>query len=319
MFAAGTAPSLLAKTVSVTGIPGPRRRVLVVVFQRGAVDGLSMVIPFGDPNYYRLRPSLAIPKPDGTTGSAVNLDGFFGLHPALAPLKPVWDARHLAIVEATGSPDPTRSHFDAQRFLFTGTSGRWSTGDGFLDRLLTAGAIECTEDPCPPDTAARYPASTFGRNLAHIARLIKADTGLEIGFTEIDGWDTHVNQADQLSNRLAEFGQGLAAFYQDLGDRIADTTVVTMSEFGRTARENEDRGTDHGHGNVMLVMGGNVRGGRVYGDWPGLAREQLYEGQDLHVTTDFRDVLSELVTRHLGSTNVETIFPGYNPQFRNFV
>jgi uncharacterized protein (DUF1501 family) len=156
--------------------------------------------------------------------------------------------------------------------------------------------------------------------LQQIARLIKADVGIEVAFADIGGWDTHVNEVNQLANNLSEFGQSLAAFYLDLGDRMADVTVVTMSEFGRTARENGNRGTDHGHANVMFVMGGDIRGGKVYGDWPGLADEQLYEGRDLNLTTDFRDVLGELVAKHLGNPNLKSVFPGFeNPQFRGLI
>ena len=171
-----------------------------------------------------------------------------------------------------------------------------------------------------PANGARYPGGRFGQSLQQIARLIKADVGLEVAFADIGGWDTHVNEARQLANNLSDFGQSLAALYQDLGDRMEDVTVVTMSEFGRTARENGNRGTDHGHANVMFVMGGDVRGGKVYGDWPGLADEQLYEGRDLNLTTDFRDVLGELVAKHMGNPNLKAVFPGYeNPKFRGLI
>jgi uncharacterized protein (DUF1501 family) len=173
---------------------------------------------------------------------------------------------------------------------------------------------------------AKYPGGRFGQSLQQIARLIKADVGREVAFTDVGGWDTHVNEVagnpvqGQLANILSDFGQSLAAFYQDLGDRMADVTLVTMSEFGRTAKENGNRGTDHGHANVMFVMGGDVQGGRVYGDWPGLAEEQLYEGRDLNLTTDFRDVLSELVAHHLSNPNLKSVFPGYeNPKLRNLL
>jgi len=359
-----------------------------------------MVVPFGDQRYYDLRPSIAIPKPDGTPNSAVDLDGFFGLHPALAPLKPMFDARHLAIVDAVGSPDPTRSHFDAQDYMESGTPGYKGAADGWLNRALPA-----LTDAAPPasplravslgDTLARslrghndavavrnlndfqvhdtrgaasfesmyensldtmlhgtgketfnavkimqtiqkqtsmpangasYGNGGFGKSLQQIAQLIKANVGVEVAFADIGGWDTHVNETGgqptngQLANNLAQFGQALAAFYQDLGDRMEDVTLVTMSEFGRTAKENGDRGTDHGHANVMFVLGGDVRGGKVYGEWPGLQEEQLYDGRDLALTTDFRDVLSELVSRHLGNSNLRSVFPGYeNPKFRGLL
>jgi uncharacterized protein (DUF1501 family) len=164
---------------------------------------------------------------------------------------------------------------------------------------------------------AKYPAGRFGQSLQQIARLIKADVGMEVAFTDVGGWDTHVNEVGatpvqgQLANLLSEFGKSVAAFCQDMGDRMADVTVVTMSEFGRTARENGNRGTDHGHANYMMALGGGIHGGKVYGDWPGLAQEQLYEQRDLKLTTDFRDVLSELVARHLGNPKIASVFPGY--------
>jgi uncharacterized protein (DUF1501 family) len=393
IFGVGAIPSWLSRSVYAGDAYGKRRKkILVAIFQRGAVDGLNMVVPFGEERYYQLRPSIAIPKPDGTPASAVDLDGFFGLHPSLATLKPMFDARHLAIVDAVGSPDPTRSHFDAQDYMESGTPGLKATGDGWMNRALlkpvgpasplravslgsglsrtlrgqndaiavnnlndfqvkdqksqatfesmydhshdtvlhgtgkeTFSAVKMMQSiqkqRYTPANGAKYPGGRFGQSLLQIARLIKADVGVEVAFADIGGWDTHVNEPNQLSNNLTEFGQSLAALYQDLGDRMQDVTVVTMSEFGRTVRENGDRGTDHGHANVMFVMGGDVPGGKVYGDWPGLAEdEQLYEGRDLNLTTDFRDVLGELVSRHMGNRNLQAVFPGYgNPKFRGLV
>jgi uncharacterized protein (DUF1501 family) len=393
IFGVGAIPSWLSRSVYAGDVHTKRRKkILIAIFQRGAVDGLNMVVPFGEPRYYQLRPSIAIPRPDGTPASAVDLDGFFGLHPSLASLKPMFDARHLAIVDAVGSPDPTRSHFDAQDYMESGTPGLKATGDGWMNRALlkpvgpasplravslgsglsrtlrgpndaiavnnlndfqvkdqkSAATFESMYDHShdtvlhgtgketfsavkimqsiqkqryTPANGAKYPGGKFGQNLQQIARLIKADVGIEVAFAEIGGWDTHVNEANQLANNLTEFGQSLAALYQDLGDRMEDVTVVTMSEFGRTVRENGDRGTDHGHANVMFVMGGDIRGGKVYGDWPGLADdEQLYEGRDLNLTTDFRDVLGELVSRHMGNRNLKAVFPGYNnPKFRGLL
>jgi len=393
IFGVGAIPSWLSRSVYAGNSYDKRRKkILVAIFQRGAVDGLNMVVPFGEERYYQLRPSIAIPKPDGAPGSAVDLDGFFGLHPSLASLKPMYDARHLAIVDAVGSPDPTRSHFDAQDYMESGTPGLKATSDGWMNRSLlkpvgpasplravslgsglsrtlrgpndaiavnnlndfqvrdqkTAATFENMYDHSrdtvlngtgketfsavkimqsiqkqkyTPANGAKYPGGKFGQNLQQIARLIKADVGVEVAFAEIGGWDTHVNEANQLSNNLREFGDSLAAFYQDMGDRMEDVTVVTMSEFGRTVRENGDRGTDHGHANVMFAMGGDIRGGKVYGDWPGLRDdEQLYEGRDLNLTTDFRDVLGELVSRHIGNSNLNAVFPGYtNPKFRGLI
>jgi uncharacterized protein (DUF1501 family) len=372
----------------------------VAIFQRGAVDGLNMVVPFGEKRYYDLRPNLAIPKPDHTENSAIDLDGFFGLHPALTSLKPIYDAGHMAIVHAVGSPDPTRSHFDAQDYMESGTPGRKATSDGWLNRALSTDGIS-RKDPSPvravslgtalpramrgqneavaianlndfqirdtrgagtfesmyentldqvlngaghetfeavklmqsiqkqpyaPAADVQYPNSALGQNLMQIARLIKSNVGLEVAFAEMGGWDTHFNEVGarpavgQLANLLGQFGNALAAFYQDLGDRMADVSVVTMSEFGRTARENGSRGTDHGHANVMFAFGGGIRGGKVHGDWPGLEPEQLYEQRDLQLTTDFRDVLGELVVRHLGNSRVASVFPGYEQlKFRGIV
>jgi uncharacterized protein (DUF1501 family) len=390
IFGVGAIPAWLSRSVYAADAK-PRKKILVAIFQRGAVDGLNVVVPFGEPRYYQLRPTIAIPKPDGTSASAVDLDGFFGLHPSLASLKPMFDARHLAIVDAVGSPDPTRSHFDAQDYMESGTPGLKATADGWMNRALpkptgppsplraislgsglsrtlrgrndaiavnnlsdfqvrdqkSAATFESMYDHSldsvlhgtgretfsavkmiqsiqkqayTPANGARYPGGRFGQSLQQIARLIKADVGIEVAFAEIGGWDTHVNEANQLGRNLTEFGDSLAALYQDLGDRMEDVTVVTMSEFGRTVRENGDRGTDHGHANAMFVMGGDVRGGKVYGEWPGLVDEQLYEGRDLNLTTDFRDVLGELVAKHMGNRNLQTVFPGYNnPKFRGLI
>jgi uncharacterized protein (DUF1501 family) len=397
MFGVGLAPAWLSRAAYAGDLPvSGRKKILVAVFQRGAADGLNVVVPFGDPDYYALRPTIGIPKPDGTTNATLDLDGFFGLHPALAPLVPVFQTGELAIVEAAGSPDPTRSHFDAQDYMESGTPGIKATNDGWLNRSLrpeqqpspvraisigsdlarslrgpndavaianigdfqirdagtqntfeamygesvdtvlhgpaqeTFEAVKLIQavqkQKYTPFGGARYPGGPFGQAMLQVARLIKANVGVEVAFADVGGWDTHVNEVGgkptegQLTNRLTEFGQALAAFYQDMGDRMADIVVVTMSEFGRTARENGDRGTDHGHANVMFAMGGGIRGGKVYGDWPGLAHERLYEGRDLALTTDFRDVLGECVTKHLKGRSVAEVFPGYNqPRYRGLL
>ncbi len=386
MFGVGSAPLWLSRAVYAKGAP-QRKKILIAIFQRGAVDGLNVVIPHAEAAYYALRPSIALPKPNGTETGAIDLDGHFGLHPALRALKPLWDRGQLAVIEAVGSPDTSRSHFDAQDYMESGTPGIKATYDGWLNRALspepkpspvravslgsevartlrgrnqalaignlsdfqvkdqrmastfeslygvstdqvlnttareTFDAVRLVKSigdkPYTPANAAAYPNGRFGQSLQQIARIIKADVGLEVAFADIGGWDTHVNEVDgqphqgKLAALLREFGGGLAAFSADMGDRMADITVVTMSEFGRTARENGDRGTDHGHANVMFALGGGVRGGRVYGEWPGLQREQLYEGRDLNVTTDFRSVLSELVAGQLGNYDLRHVFPGF--------
>jgi len=162
---------------------------------------------------------------------------------------------------------------------------------------------------------ANYPRGRFGDSLRQLAQLIKANLGVQVAFADIGGWDHHVNEGStegQIANVLTDFSQSLAAFWIDLGDLAEDTVIVTMSEFGRTARENGNRGTDHGHANVMFVLGGPVKGGKVYGRWPGLDQSQLYEGRDLALTTDFRQVIGEAVARHMGNKNLQTVFPGYD-------
>ena len=379
MAGLGTAPSWLVRAAAQVGQTGNKRKILVVIFQRGAADGLNVVVPYFEKLYYDMRPTIAVLQP-GHENGGIDLDGRFALHPSLQPLKPFWDSGHLAIIHAAGSPDPTRSHFDAQDFMESGTPGKTSE-DGWLNRALapdsdvsalraiaigtqlprtlrgnrravavnnlkqfetqnkqmaatletmyastpdprlaasgkeTFEAVKMIEsinrNPYTPANGSQYQGG-FGNALQQIARLIKADAGVEAAFADIGGWDHHVNEAPQLTTLLRDFGASLTAFMRDMGDRMEDIAIVTMSEFGRTAREDGNAGTDHGHGNVMMVLGRPVRGGKVYGRWPGLEPEQLYEGRDLAVTTDFRDVLSELVGRHL-ARDVSQVFPGYLP------
>jgi uncharacterized protein (DUF1501 family) len=387
----GFAPSFVARTAAAAGT---RRKLLITIFQRGAVDGLNMIVPFGDAAYYQARPSIAIARP-GAAESAIDLNGFFGLHPRMAPLKPLWDNRSLAIVHACGSPDATRSHFDAQDYMETATPGIKSTRDGWLNRYLQAarhvhdplnavamtrqmpralqgtapalamgsinefgvvGGMETRQSfeaayaaakdqvlkgtaseafdamrtlsakgsgAYRPANGAQYPRSPFGQALQEIARLAKADVGLEIAFTESNQWDHHVNEGGstgQIANRLTDFASGIAALAQDLDDRLADTMILTMSEFGRAVAENGNRGTDHGHGNAMMIIGGNVKGGEVFGKWPGLRPDERFEGRDLAITTDFRDVFGEVVMRHLGADDATAarVFPGYGVKPQQF-
>jgi uncharacterized protein (DUF1501 family) len=401
LAAVGTAalPSFLTRAVYASAQdlrPSPKR--LVVIFQRGAADGLNIVVPHGESSYYTLRPTINIPR-----NTVVDLDGFFGLHPAMASLQPLWNQRHLGILHAAGSPDPTRSHFDAQDFMESGTPGVKATEDGWLNRALnfpsspdkqspfraialspslprilsgrqpatavsdinqfrvgglnpkttpisntfeamyaasvdtilhgtgqeTFEAVKMLKaaDPAQytPAKGADYPRGRFSDSLRQLVQLIKANLGVQVAFADIGGWDHHVNEGNtqgQLANVLREFSESLSAFWIDLGDLAEDTVLITMSEFGRTARENGNRGTDHGHANVMFVMGGRVKGGRIYGRWPGLDQSQLHEGRDLEVTTDFRRVLGEAVDRHLGNSRVDTVFPGFSQrpeEFLNFL
>jgi uncharacterized protein (DUF1501 family) len=385
-------PSFLQRAVA--GTINPAKKKMVVLFQRGAMDGLNVVVPFGEPNYYRMRPTIAIPEPKhGGPDAALDLDGFFGLHPSLQPILPLFRSGQLAIVQAVGSPDPTRSHFDAQDYMESGTPGLKATDDGWLNRALqnmpeekpspfravafgpylprtlqgsvpavaiadlkqfkmygpqqtVEGGFEAmyaqtvdhamrgvgnetfeaidqlkkiNPDSYQPENGAQYPRSRFAQSLQEIAELFKADVGLEVAFLDSGGWDNHVNEGGvqgQLANLLKDLGQGIAAFHQDMGDRMGDVVFVSMSEFGRTAHENGNRGTDHGHANCMFVLGGDVRGGRVYTKWPGLSENQLNQGRDLAVTTDYRTVLGEIISKHLGDKTLASVFPGFSNNLR---
>jgi uncharacterized protein (DUF1501 family) len=380
-----------------------RGKVLICLFQRGAADALNVVVPHGEAAYYRLRPNIAVPRPTlATPNAAIDLDGFFGLHPSLAPFKAMWTQGILAPVHAVGSPSSTRSHFDAQDYMESGTPDDKGTQDGWLNRYLAAKgtcaecgspssqqesantkqaelfrAISMTQQtprilmgPSPsialnaieefairgsaetieamygtgradvvhaaggemleamkvlrsanprqygPQNGATYPNSQFGQRLRQIAQLIKSDIGLEVAFADVGGWDTHVNQGGatgQLAQRLGDFATSIEALVKDLGDRMSDVVILTMSEFGRTARQNGSGGTDHGHAGCLFVIGGSVKGGKVLGKWPGLEREQLNEGRDLALTTDFRSVFGEVVRKHLGASALDRIFPGFTP------
>jgi uncharacterized protein (DUF1501 family) len=416
----GLNPTLLRRTIFaqelVTGagsLGNARGKVLICLFQRGAADALNVVVPFGEQAYYRLRPTIAVPRPTlATQDAAIDLDGFFGLHPSLAPFKSLWTQGVLAPVHAVGSPSNTRSHFDAQDYMESGTPDAKGTRDGWLNRYLaTKGtceecnnlgrrtsdvgrqrehslfrAVSMTQQtprilmgPAPsvamnsiqefairsngggpaaanaaanieamyatgdsdvvhaagsemldamkilraanpqqyqPRNGAEYPRSPLGQRLREIAQLIKSDVGVEIAFADVGGWDTHVNQGGatgQLAQRLDDFAKATYALVTDLGDRMADVVILTMSEFGRTARQNGNGGTDHGHAGCLFVIGGGVKGGKVHGRWPGLEAEQLNEGRDLALTTDFRSVFGEVVRKHLGASALDRIFPGFVP------
>ncbi len=417
----GAPPEFLTRALLADTAAATRKKTLVCIFQRGAVDGLSMIVPFGEQAYYDVRRSIAIDPPRaGADESVLDLDGFFGLHPSLESILPFWRRGELAVVHACGSPHPTRSHFEAQDFMETAAPGIKTTREGWLNRLLAenpcadcdhrtlaggsahaadhaagqaglasdvlrgiaiapelplslrgayptlaipdlrrfgvAGgrdrslettfselyrgssgdvvsgaadqsfdAIELLRRADPtryiPRVGVEYPRTPFGRSLEQIAQLVKSDVGLEVAFADLGGWDTHLAQGGsrgQLANRLRELAAGLRALYDDLGDRLEDVVVITMSEFGRTVAENGSGGTDHGHGNCMLVLGGAVSGGSVLGTWPGLEAGQLYERRDLAITTDFRDVFGEVVVRHLGASNTDRVFPGYTIDSRRF-
>jgi uncharacterized protein (DUF1501 family) len=424
LLALGLPPEFVTRSLLARTTGAARRKTLICIFQRGAVDGLNMVVPFGERAYYGVRRSIAVPAPARAGGGAIDLDGFFGLHPSLRPLHDLYGRRELAIVHAVGSPHPTRSHFEAQDYMESATPGVRTTRDGWLNRALDAtkpddcaacdgrtladraahaadhatgqigmaqvpslrGIAMATEMPRSlrgahpalaiadletfgvaggrddtledtfarlyrtqagdvvgsaaegafdavgvlqranplqyrPATGVNYPPGNFGRSLRQIAQLIKSGIGVEIAFADIGGWDTHRAQGGaqgQLAQRFDELARGIRALYDDLGDRMDDVVVLTMSEFGRTVAENGSGGTDHGTANCMFVMGGGVDGGRILGDWPGLEREQLHQGRDLARTTDFRDVFAEIVGGHLGAERLDRVFPGHEVDAARF-
>ncbi|MEO8386302.1 MAG: DUF1501 domain-containing protein [Betaproteobacteria bacterium] len=366
---------------------GPTQKKLIVIMLRGAVDGLNVVAPVGDSNYLRLRPGIHLARPGAESG-AINLDGYFGMHPALSDLQPLWNEKKLAFIHSSGSPDNTRSHFDAQDYMETATPGRKSTQDDWMNRLLAAlpgekfptrslaigpvmprilsgSAVATTlaagaagtratllDNPAIGNAfdkmyegqagyAKQYQEAKvahkdimsasmdktemqasngaplpngFPGDASRLATLFKNDAKIQMAFIALGGWDTHVNQGagqGKLANLLTPLGQGLANLSRQLGNLFNDTTIVVMSEFGRTARENGTGGTDHGHGNVMWVLGGEVSGGKVHGRWSGIDNSGLYEGRDLAVTTDFRTVLAEVTAKHLRLTDAQlnSVFP----------
>lgn len=366
-----------------TAAPVSNDKVLIVLFQRGAADGLNIVVPFNDPIYRKNRPTIALGLP-GQDKGVLDLDGHFGLHPSMEPLLPLWKSGQFAVVQAVGSPEGTRSHFDAQDNMETGTPGVKTTPDGWLNRSLLSfpkrpksslaavavtprlprilrgefpvttftnmqsykffggmgeettfdamyeesidkllsGAGKETRDSVDalqkilgdgPQKAedAGYPKSKESQSFFQLARIIKAKAGLRVGFVDIGGWDDHIQEENRLQKGLADLSGAIAAFYKDLGDQANDVLLVSMTEFGRTLVENGNRGTDHGHASVMMLFGGGVRGGKVYGRWPGLEPENLFEGRDLQVTTDFRQVLSEVLSGHLGISDTSSIFPNF--------
>ena len=425
----GAAPRSLMRSVFAAEGRSGGRKTFVVVFQRGACDGLNTVVPYGDSGYRKARPSIGIPSPrNGDAATAIDLDGHFGLHPALSDLDPLYRSGGLGIVHAVGSPDPSRSHFDCQDFMESGTPGIKSTSDGWMNRFAgtlprtdskfrsvaltqtlprvlrgaspavalariddfhvrediamsegsglarparmgaayganrgggmaakksaddssaaafeklyadaaqdmlgnagreTFEAIEALKvaDPSKysPRAGVSYPRGRLGDSMKQMAQLIKADLGVELAFVDIGGWDHHTAEGastGQLANLLRQLGGSLAAFNNDLGDRMSDVVVLTMTEFGRTVRENGNRGTDHGHGSVSFVMGGPVKGGRVHGRFPKLSEENLYEGRDLPVTTDFRDLVGEVLVRHMGVSDLKRVFPNYEVKPSAFI
>jgi uncharacterized protein (DUF1501 family) len=375
----------------------PRGDTLVVVFLRGAADILNMVVPHGEEAYYRLRPSLGIPRPDDSNAKqeerTLDLDGFFGLHPSMRSLLDVWQSQQLAIIHACGAPDESRSHFKAMELMERGVDDERGPASGWIGRHLAmlntgnssplravgmgtrpqrslSGMVPVSalrsiadfhlggdqralqqmrlalntvyaDDVLGQDTLsimdtletldpltytasqnAKYPDSEFGLALKQTAMLIKAEVGLEVSAIDVGGWDTHFAQGSTtglMPNLMKDLADGLAAFHADMYDHMHQLTTVTMSEFGRRASENGSLGTDHGHGSMMMVLGGNVQGGRVHGEWPGLEEGQIMGPGDLAVTTDYRDVLSEILVKRLNNPATADIFPNYQVKIPNVI
>jgi uncharacterized protein (DUF1501 family) len=382
--AAATLPFAAPRLVFANG-PSANSDILVVVFQRGGLDGLQAVVPHGDADYYRLRPTIGIPRPGTGANAAIDLDGFFGLHPSAAPLKPLYDAGRLAIVHGAGLDTSSRSHFECQDFYERGSTNISQVGDGWVNRYLQSNTPEATfgavaigraiqpsmRGPSPvlgvstianfrlgatggraaeieqqiagfygagdalglnarkaigaidelaaanpsartPESGASYPNTTFGNQMRELAQLIKSDLGLRAAAVDIGGWDHHENIANFIGPLLDEMSRALVAFDTDLGPRMANVTVVTMTEFGRRVQQNGSNGTDHGAGTMMFLLGGGVLGRQVVRAWPGLRNQDLVSG-DLKVTIDYRTVLAELIERRMGGADLSRVFPGFTP------
>ncbi len=357
--------------------------VLVSVFLAGAADGLNAIVPHGDPEYYALRPNIGVPS-----GTELDLDGFYGLHPSLAPLLPLFQTGKLDVIHAVGSNDETRSHFEAKDFMERAAPGDLTIHDGWLNRYLaqaggadlhagitldhaptlalvgdapslafpsiqdfalTGGlvperlaALESLYQPLgtvlgtavgnalqaidmiadvPTNTSVSYPSGKLGDSLKDAAALIKADIGVRAIAISMSGWDTHTNEAAQLTVLLDGLAKALEAFHTDLGTHVDRTLLLTMTEFGRMVAENGGGGADHGHGSFMLAMGTTQARGRVLtagNQWPGLAPADLFEGRDLAVTTDFRNVFAEVLDAHMGLVDLTPIFPGFSVSAANY-
>ena len=396
LFAAGLGglPTFIAQAAGTQKIlrPYKKNKTLVCIFQRGAMDGLMAVSPYADPALQQLRPTLYM-SPSEKEGKLIDLDGHFGLHPSLAAIAPFFLDKRLAIVHGVGSPNNTRSHFDAQDYMETGTPFQKGTGSGWLNRAVglagheaatpfravsisselprsfygsnetlaisnlqdfaiqsrgnnfasvnAANSLEALYDATTsdllhktgkesfdamkmlnpaaikqyqPSNGAVYPASALGNSLKQIAILVKLQVGMEIAFAECGGWDTHVNQGTingALARNLKDFADSIAAFWKDMSGYEDEVTVMTMTEFGRTAFQNGTGGTDHGRGSCLFVLGNDVAGGTVYNNIKSLNRDDLEDGRDLPVTTDFRSVFSAVATAHLGIRDQGKLFPGW--------
>lgn len=392
----GGIPAFMAEAAASNKIRAPykRRKVMVCIFQRGAMDGLMAVTPFTDTYLQAARPGLSLPAVAGKGNSLIDLDGRWGLHPGMKSFEPLFREGRLGIVHGIGSPNNTRSHFDAQDYMESGTPFNKGTASGWLNRavgllghdaltpftavsLTTAlprsfygdhpsvaisnlqdFAIQFRGNPAAANTAARsfedlydqtspgllqetgkesfeamkmlqqanlsnykpaggavYPNSPLGNSLRQVAQLIKMDVGLEVAFTESNGWDTHFNQGTDngiFARNVTDLSSSIAAFWTDMGEYQDDVTVMTMTEFGRTVHQNGTGGTDHGRGSCNFILGNNVAGGKVFGNVGDLAVENLEDGRDLPVTTDFRSVFSAVADAHLKISDDKVLFPEWS-------
>ncbi len=395
-------PFFLTRAAASIHAPSKQKKILVTIFQRGAMDGLMAVTPFTDANLAQARPRLGM-QVGKSKGQLIDLDGKFALHPSLATLESLYREKRLAIVHGMGSPNTTRSHFDAQDYMETGTPDRKGTPSGWLNRASTmlhtatpktettpfssvamtsamprslygdapALAIARLDDfgvrvgggnnaaamalanssskgfeslyeqtsqkilrgtgqdsfdamkilseanlkSYTPTKGVTYPTSPLGDSMKQIAQLIKANVGLEIAFAESGGWDTHVQQGTvngTFSRRAQDLADSIEAFWRDIEPQQDDVVLMTMTEFGRTVRENGSGGTDHGRASCLFVLGNQMDGGKVHGSIPALVSENLADGRDVPVTTDFRAIFSEVAAKHLGITDSTKLFPGWS-------
>jgi uncharacterized protein (DUF1501 family) len=409
LFATTAGSALFSQSIS-SALAASAPKSLIVIFQRGGCDGLNVVVPYGEDEYYNLRPSIAIPPP-GQTGGALDMDTFFGLHPSMSSLHTLYNQNQVAVFPAVHYPNASRSHFDSQtymesartgagndinRFEVSGNVEGWlnrhlatsanstgmrgvSFGSSVADSLLGPVSVSSFNDlrnfdldleagaeqrlsnrlntiynqgasssrhyddllrssgqtlfrdldivrsidasNYQPANGANYPDNSYGRQLAQAAQLIKAGTGLELATINLGGWDTHKNQGGAeggMADRLRNFSDGIAAFYADMGtQQMSNVMILTMTEFGRTSKENGSGGTDHGHASSWFALGGGLTGG-VYGTWHGLAEEQRERGRYLAQGVDYRDIFDEILQRHLNNTN-NSIIPDYTASHLGFL
>ena len=363
----------------------PSQKKLIVVFLRGAIDGLNVVIPYQEDEYYHNRPNIAILPPNEPNG-VLDLDGYFGLNPALKDLMPLWKKKQLTFIHGCGLENENRSHFEVQHYMENGTPGNLKNDEGWMNRLLgilssknptqavnigsvtpeiLRGSIPVANLPREKDNLQKLSTdipivnklfnelyngndslslayqegqkarkifikefehemvessknapstSNFVQEVKKMAKLMSGEANTQLGFIDLGQWDTHINQSAQLNRLLMPLGEGLATLALELGNLFNDTTIIVMSEFGRTVKENGNKGTDHGSGNLMWILGGNINGGKFYGQWNTLEKKALFEGRDIPITTDFRQPISNILSTNfdLSPQLINQVFPNFN-------